>query len=59
MKITLLKVVAAVKAAVTSPSAVAQEKNLAVFVGTRVLLAVGASAGTIGLVEAIIKSLGN
>jgi hypothetical protein len=49
------KVVRAIVAAVTSPEAVKLEKSLAVLVATRVLLAVGASAG---LVELIAKLAG-
>ena len=37
-------------AAVTSPEAVKQEKNLAVLIVTRVALAVGASASLVSLV---------
>lgn len=42
------------KAAVTSPEVVKQEKSLAVLVGTRLLIAVGASAG---IVEIFTKLL--
>jgi hypothetical protein len=38
-------------AAVTSPTAVAQEKSLAVFIAVRVLQAVGASAALVALIE--------
>lgn len=37
-------------AAITSPTAVKEERNLAVFVATRVLLAAGASEGLIQLI---------
>lgn len=40
-------------AAITSPTAVKQEKSVAVFIVTRVLLAIGASEGLIKLVQAI------
>lgn len=50
------KVVNAVKAAFTSPEAVKKEKSLAVFVGVRVALSLGASAG---LVEAVAKIVGS
>jgi hypothetical protein len=46
----------AVAAAVTSPTAVTKEKNLAVFVGVRVALSLGASAG---LVSGVVKILGS
>lgn len=49
------RVVRAFVAAVTSPTAVTKEKNLAVFVGVRVALSLGASAA---LVDAIVKILG-
>ena len=49
---------ASIKAAVTSPTAVVEEKNLAVFAATRILLAVGAGAGVVGLVTAVIQGLG-
>lgn len=55
MKTTLNKVWQAVKAAVTSPTAVAKEKNLAVFIGVRIALSLGASAA---LVDAIVKIVG-
>lgn len=42
-------------AAVTSPDAVKKEKSLAVFVGTRVALSLGASAG---VVAAVVKIIG-
>lgn len=48
------KVIAAFIAAVTSPSAVAQERSLAVFIVTRVLLASGASYGIVELVAKIV-----
>lgn len=38
-------------AAVTSPTAVAKEKSLAVFVAVRVLQSIGASAALIALIE--------
>jgi hypothetical protein len=38
-------------AAVTSPTAVAQEKSLAVFITVRVLIAVGASDALVRLIE--------
>jgi hypothetical protein len=41
-------------AAVTSPTAVQKEKSLAVFVGTRVALSLGASAGVVAVVVKII-----
>lgn len=44
-------------AAVTSPTAVQQEKNLAVFVAVRVALALGASAGLVAVIEAAAKTL--
>lgn len=42
-------------AAVTSPTAVKQEKSLVVFVAVRVLLAAGASDGIVQLVQLIGK----
>jgi hypothetical protein len=41
-------------AAVTSPEAVKKEKSLAVFIGTRVALSLGASAGAVALVVKIL-----
>lgn len=41
-------------AAITSPTAVAKEKNLAVFVGVRVALSLGASAGLVAAVAKIV-----
>lgn len=49
------RVTHAVTAAVTSPDAVKKEKSLAVFVGVRIALSLGASAG---LVEAVSRIVG-
>lgn len=49
------RVVRAFVAAVTSPSAVTKEKNLAVFIAVRVALSLGASAALVG---AVVKILG-
>lgn len=51
MKSKLKLAARAALAAVTSPEAVKMEKHLAVFVAVRVLLAVGASAGLVDLVQ--------
>jgi hypothetical protein len=56
MKVKLAKVVHAVTAAVTSPTAVTKEKSLAVFIGVRIALSLGASAA---LVEAVAKIIGS
>ncbi len=48
------KGLAAFIAAVTSPTFITAERNAAVFVVTRVLLAVGASAAVIELVAKIV-----
>jgi hypothetical protein len=53
LKTVLSRVGRAVLAALTSPEAVKAEKSIAVLVVTRVLLAVGASAG---LVELAVKA---
>lgn len=50
----LKKALAALLAAVTSPTFIEGERNLAVFVVTRVLLAVGASAAVIELVAKVV-----
>lgn len=52
----LAKIARAFVAAVTSPTAVKQEKNLVVFVLVRVLLAAGASDGIVQLVQLIGKA---
>lgn len=46
----------AVVAAVTSPTAVKEEKSLAVLVLTRLLLAAGASEGIVQLVQLVVKA---
>lgn len=51
MKSKLKKAGNAFLAAITSPDAVKAEKSLAVFITTRVLIAVGASAGLVALVQ--------
>lgn len=43
-------------AAVTSPTAVKQEKSLAALVAGRVLLAAGASAGIVEIVQKLISA---
>lgn len=48
------KAVSAFFAAVTSPEFVKAERNAAVFVATRVLLAVGASTAVIELVAKVV-----
>jgi len=50
----LKKALRAFLAAVTSPEAVKHEKSLAVLVITRVLLAVGASASLVALIEKLL-----
>lgn len=57
MKAKAKKVGAAVLAALSSPTAVTAEKSVGVLVATRVLLAVGASAGVVSVVEKIINGL--
>lgn len=52
---TLRKVWHAFTAAVTSPTAVKQEKSLAVLVAVRIALAIGASAGLVELIPKIIN----
>ena len=54
MKVVLKKAWRGFLAAITSPTAVEQEKNLAVFLITRVLISVGASAGVVALVAKLI-----
>lgn len=44
-------------AAVTSPTAVTQERNLAAFVLCRMLLAVGASASLVAIVEKLVSGM--
>lgn len=51
------RVLRAFTAAVTSPTAVTQEKNLVVFVVLRTALALGASAGLVAVIEAAAKAL--
>lgn len=51
---TLKKLWHAFTAAITSPTAVKQEKSLAAFILVRLLLAVGASAGLVALVPKLI-----
>lgn len=50
------KILRSFVAAVTSPTAVKDEKNLVVFVAVRVLLAAGASDGLVQLVQLIGKA---
>ncbi len=45
-------------AAVASTDAVRQEKNLAVLIGTRLLISAGATDGLVKIVQAIVKAQG-
>lgn len=45
------KILHAILAAVTSPTAVKAEKNLAVFIAVRVAIALGASAGLVAFIQ--------
>lgn len=45
-------------AAVTSPTAVKQEKSAAVFITTRIVLSLGASAGVVAGVEGVFRIFG-
>jgi hypothetical protein len=55
MKAFFKKIAAAFVAAVTSPDAVAAEKSLAVLIITRFLLAVGASASLVAVLEKLFS----
>lgn len=54
MKAWLTKVWHAFTAAVTSPTAVQQERSFATFVTVRILLAIGASASLVELARTVI-----
>lgn len=54
MSVKARKAVAALVAAITSPEFIKAERNAAVFVATRVLLAVGASTAVIELVAKVV-----
>ena len=50
MKAKLKRIGAAILAAITSKDAIKAEKNLAVFLATRIALSLGASAGLVALI---------